>query len=376
MSTYVGWLTGIVLVLSFAIGADAVCDPGELQEQKQNRASSLQLVAPRPLAELYSLSHLAKDSQFRNVWEILYSFGKITFEATTYGCNKQRQVDYPERHGRSWIYDVTELKTAAILDVRQVLSETADRQPDRYRVRHGYFIDAVMGRELRIASTIDFVVANPEFFFFRLEGQIPRAMVSGPYWKASEYGEKVIGLLKTPEDGNDLGQSYHVDFRGRHILCATEEGIDLISPESKEDDGRGELKEKMERQAGKCTSAIQIGPAYFERNGEMNKTGIAGLSLSEARRNIVIRAIAPDKSEKTFLWTGEQPISPFDAMVLIEAICDRLVGKQSIQWAVGLSDDHFLSGPVILLDNGSFYPLAPTDPPVGALLVFYERATR
>ena len=372
MAKVTGCFIYVLLVLSFTTSADAVCDPGELEAQKESRARSLELRGPQLLSEMYTFSHLEDDSQFANVWETFYSFRRVTFEGSTYRCGKRRKVDYPEQHGRSWIFDVTGLKTAAILNVRQALIDAADNYPERYQLRHEYFIDREKGRELRISSTIDFVIGNMEIFFPRLGGRMPRVMVSGPYWKPSEYGEKVIGLLKTPEVGSELIQGYHVDFRGRHILCVTGEGIELISPRASEIRGsKAEFKRKMEDQTDKCSSAIQIGPAYFELHGEMNQVGIAGLSLSEARRNIVIRAITPDKTEKTFLWTGENPISPFDAMVLVEAICDLLVGKKSIAWAVGLSDDDFRSGPIIILDNGSHYRLAPTDPPVGAMLVFY-----
>ena len=372
MKPMIDWFICLFLLLSITHIAQAECKPGALDRQKEQRAGSLEALKKINYTELNPSEDSSQDDQLGKVWMIFYSFKGISFKASTYRCKKSRMVDYREHRGISWIVDVSDYKRVGILDVRGALSDYARRNPERYQVRHNFFVDVESGSEIPISSTIDFVKANLVHFFPDSDTQPPRAIVSGPYWKTSEYGEEVIGLFKKVGDGSDLSQGYHVNFRARHILCTMDTGLDLISPPIAEPPYEGDaLKREMERQTEKCSSAIQIGPAYFERNEQMNKTGIAGLSLSEAARNILIRAVGNDKSEKTFLWTIKSRISPFDAMVLIEAIADELVGEKSIAWAVGLTDDDFLSGPTILLDDGSEYDLAPTDSSVGALLVFY-----
>ena len=117
-----------------------------------------------------------------------------------------------------------------------------------------------------------------------------------------------------------------------------------------------------------CKGAFQVGPAYFE-NGKA-KIGISDISLDRGRRNVLIRLTKGKASEKLYLWSTVSPISQFDTMVMVEFIAKDLDG--SIEWAVGLQDRAFLSGPLIFSKDGSQLRLAATNKRTGALLAFFD----
>ena len=363
-----------LLVLVFwgtnAATVGGVCD---LDGQKQRRKQSGRVVI-RPAEQTKEPVHWA------HVKLTIAFFDAIEIESTTYSCDKSRNANHPGYVTYGWLTEVPVNSPAEFLSIPHAVRSLATKNPRRYEVRRNTWIDLETNSVVSVEPTIDFLLEHgralvPDVWWGRVG-----LIVSAPYWKVTETGPAAIGFLKLEGAGRggvgEVRQNY-VNFSGRHILCARRNGgIDLISPETTETLAGGPAQ-AMEKKAAECSSAVQVGPAYFELGDEgdarRNKTGIAGLSLEKARRNILFRTRSTG-SEKMFLWTSVGALSPFDAMVLVELLADQVVAENSVVWAVGLQDDEFISGPLLFSDRGRAAALADTDVPTGAVLVIFDMA--
>lgn len=306
---------------------------------------------------------------------VQFSFDSSKFTATTYGGKRPREVNYPSYTGLAWLLEIPTDSRGRIISIRHRLFSLAKQPEGRYALAGDYLLDLEEGREIRVESTVDFFENNREFFDSASSSGI---VVSGPFWKQEEWGERPLGLLLLEDEG--LVQPM-ANFSARHVLCLKRSGVDLFSVEKVMRESNVKRFEDVAELIGKrvvsvCKNAIQVGPAYFEqRIGKEsdNQVGIAGISIGEQRRNILLRLGRPgDEAGKIFLFTTMSNVSPFDAMVVIEAISEKLSGENSILWAVGLQDAEFLSGPLIV-DGGRTIRLNSTNLPTGALLLFeYE----
>jgi len=345
--------------------------PCNLNEQKDQRSASLELVSADALSKLSPsiADNIDQDDWLNNIQAVTYIFRETEFMASTPSCSERDLVRYPKHVGLSWLIEIPTKSYASILVVRNKLSHAAAQAPHRFRLVRNILSDFEKSREISISSTIDFVSHNLDLLFSDSPDLRPRLIVSAPYWKVSESGEKVIGFLKT-QDNQKPTQDY-VAFSAKHILCVDSNGqLELISPDKSLPDSQ--RKSDMKTRATSCGSAVQVGPSYFDLERGQLSAGISGLSLNQTRRNILIRLGTGDQPTRTFLWTIPSPVSPFDAMVVIEALSEKLAGKgEFLHWAVGLQDDKFMTGPLIL-DHGRFTPLTETDIQTGAFLVFFD----
>ena len=353
-----------LLALPLVQVAAESCD---LDKQKDQRRKSLEFVSIVALSQLISNigKNIARDDRLNSLQAVIHSFKEATFVTSTPSCDEIRPTHHPQYTGLSWLVEIPTDANADILVVRDRLSFIASENSERFQFVGNTFSDLEKSQEITVSSTIDFVLNNLDLLLFDSTNRRPRLIVSAPYWKVSEFGEKVIGFLKTNHHEKQI-QNY-VDFSAKHILCITQSGqIELESPNLSLPDWKSEIEKK----AASCRSAVQVGPSYF--NEKHLSAGISGSSKNQARRNILIRLARTDKSMRTFLWTIPYPISPFDAMVVIEAISEDLAKEgELLHWAVGLQDDKFMTGPLIS-DRGHFIPLTETDIQTGGFLMFFD----
>ena len=268
-----------------------------------------------------------------------------------------------------WLLEISARAEAEVLVIRDGLEEVASHNPDRYNLTGNLFVDWKERREIRVDSTIDFLADNLEIFFPESESRIPRLAISGPRWKVTEFGEEVIGLLKTARNESRLNQPYDVNSE-ENVLCVREGRIEIVGPPS--DASPRERRREIELKVEECTDAIQVGPSYLELVDAVEEQDIGGDLFSEARRSVLFQTTDPSLDAKMFLWTTIEPVSRFDGMIAIESIAASLDNGSTIDWAFELADEQFVSGPYIFEKGGSLSVLSESDRPVGAILVFSE----
>jgi len=231
-----------------------------------------------------------------------------------------------------------------------------------------------LGLEYGLEATIDFFIEHREAFELADEF---RLVLSGPFWRQEDFGEVPIGLIKSRNGG--LQQRY-VDFVARHILCFRSEGLSLIDrgvvsnfvpvQEINGDARQRAVTAEMEsRVAQECGAAIQVGPTLWEpqADGSAPQPGISGLSMREGRRNVIFSLAGP-RGPRTFMISSISSVGSFDTMALVQGLAQVIEPEGSVEWAVGMQDEQYLSGPV-LVEDGTVHRLTDTDVPTGALVV-------
>ncbi len=323
--------SGIVFSMALLVlpSARAECD---LDTQRNTRKDSLDFLRIIPIKDIGG-------SDLEGLFMAIFSFNETSIQAPADSCPDMR---YPKFRGFGWLYEIPSNTRAEVIVARDAVS-----------------VKGPQGKPRRIESTIDFFVANQKFIL-ETDTRRLRMVVSGPFWRVEEDGERASGLLKTA--ANDKTQRYIDRAFARSVLCLKENTVDLFVPSERD------MEERVIEE--ECKSAFQVGPAYFESG--KNKIETSALSLDRGRRNVLIRLSEEKASEKLYLWSTVSPISRFDTMVMVDAIAGNL--EKSIEWAVGLQDRAFLSGPLIFSKDGRPLRLAATNKRTGALLVFFDLA--
>lgn len=347
--------------------SEQICD---LNEQKAKRQDSIELIRMKSMQEVFGgeLEGIEERSWLKKLRLVVFEFGGTTFEASTYLCDRRREVSYPKYRGTAWLVEVPSGAAAEILVIRDAFAELVRETPERYEAAGKLILDLEEGREFRVESTLSFLVSARDLLYPESQGRKLRLAVSGPYWKVAKYGEGVIGFLRTSRNEDRANQEYE-EFSARHILCIEEGKVGLIRV-SRGGDGKRNVEEARKR-AERCTDGIQVGPNYLEYDGQKSHAGIGGVSLSPERRNVLVQLGENGKEDRLLLLSTTTPISAFDAMVLIAEV-GKMVGENVVvKWAVGLADGQLLNGPAVF-DDESMTMFTESDRPAGAYLVFYE----
>lgn len=303
-----------------------------------------------------------------------FSFSSVEFEATNYRGTKQKSIIYPKIES---YFTVTEIPGSAkfrAFNVRNSLFKLANN-PDfsgRYVLEGEYFVDIEESKELIVKESIQFVIDNDSLF-----PELDRAkiIVSGPFWKQEEFGSYPLGLFKTKSD--DLLAGY-TSFSARHVLCINKGSLDLFTVDQFQASETGSGPKLLAQQINlrvkkECDFAFQVGPSYFERAEDEEisvSAGVSGFSLKPAGRVLLLHVGgAADGVTRLFLLSSGTELGSFDAMTFLGGFVDALSdGAYTINWAVGLQDDIFASGPVFLSSEGS-EAYNDVSVPTGALLV-------
>ena len=363
-------LTLPVLVLSLATSPleaeEFDCD---LNRQMNMRMASLADVSIQPFEDAADGMTNETEGWFRRLQVTFHNFQRTEFAASTYSCSEAKVMTYPETYGIGFLLEIPVGSFAEVLLVREEIGKAVEREPERYMMLGDVLVDRKQRQDVRIRSTVDFLVEGREVLFDESGKRNPRLALSGPYWRVAEFGEKIIGYLKTSKYGERHNQQYE-NFSARHILCISGNDVDVILAVMNL--APSKQKQAMEKKAKKCAEAIQVGPNYLAYDGEQHLAGIGGLSLNEKRRNILMRVGGEQGQDSLFLWSTVTPISAFDAMVVLEKLADSAADGRAVKWAVSLADGEMFNGPLIFGGEGSAIALSEVERSVGAFLVFFE----
>ena len=367
----------LVILLSVANPLRADTQTCNLDEQMEKRRQSLVRVDMIPVTEVLKQNldtgdgsiDIAEGNWLKQIWITAFIFSAMKMVATDYHCERKEELEYPQRSGVGWLVEIPSDAYAEIFLVSDGVADAVAGSEDRFEKDGRYLYDKDNRREYRIDSTLDFLIEAQDILLPPINGRQLRLAVSGPYWRAAEWGEEVIGYLRTTKNGRVSDQRY-VNYSARHILCIRNGAVSLISAPM--DMSGRDLASNLSEQAENCSDAVQIGPNYFEKSGSKIRPGIGGLSRREERRNILVKIVDRNSEEKLFLWSTVGPINPFDAMVVIDKLSRNWGNETTINWAVGLVDDELLSGPVVFDGNSGILALTDTDIRSGGFLLFYE----
>lgn len=335
--------------------AYAVCAASELPRQFYERAASVASIEAEtePLrARLFSIA-----------------FDSVSILATNFDCDREREVRFPEFSAFGWIVEIPESAHFTYISLQHSFQETVNQSEfgERYRVFDQIIIDTESGQEFVFDSTLGFFLENREFFDYSGE---PAVLISGPFWDFGSIGPVPVGLDR-PSGSSLLNQSY-INFSAGHVLCLTDNNGPTV--EYRPSSSLNNPVDRMDDYAlERCQNgAFQVGPAYFDPsitdpNGPL-LPGISGLSNTPSNKSILISTESASGQVTHFLLTTISDIGAFDAMVMIHALVDELGGETKLRWAVGMQDDSFLSGPIILR-NDHVYRHSDIDIPVAGILI-------
>jgi len=124
----------------------------------------------------------------------------------------------------------------------------------------------------------------------------------------------------------------------------------------------------------RCRDAIQAGPSLFEPAGptEGARIGLGGLSLEKQRRLALIRVHAAEE-DRLYLFVSVGEMTIFDTATAIWLLMDATAATEAgaeLQWAVGLQDQSYASGPA-MRNAGTLMALSDVSPPTAGLLAFH-----
>lgn len=266
-----------------------------------------------------------------------------------------------------WLIEVPTTAIAAIFELENEIEKLL--RSERGYLRSGRLLfNAVTEEAVFADSTISFLASQVDLFFPREEGKILKLAVSGPSWRLSEFGEDILGYLKTSENGVRPRKPYNPALAG-YILCIKEGRITLIQGERQA--SWEELKGQMDAAADHCGEAIQVGPSFLRRDVNVSEQVTEDLREPQ-HRNILLRTTTGGR-EKTYLWSSAQPIPWVDASLITEDILASLEGDIAESWAVGLAGGKRAAGPYLFDKHGLDVNLSSGENTrVGAMLLLYE----
>ena len=304
-----------------AIASDTVCE-------ERKRASMEQRLDDTAI-EFIKSPTASWETREVTIDFVRLQFGQTRMKdvALTFGCKVvEEEISFPHYAGFGWVVAMPDDATFSLVD-RSISDTTIRSYLDEERGKASNSVDAL------------------------------RMLVSGPFWRLGRHGEVPIGALV--RDGK-FEENYRDNFSARHVLCATEGGVELMD------------RKMFEAQKAKCSFAFQLGPALFERSTSGRaKLGIGSNSMNRSRRNILIKVDADGSvagaDGSLILLSTLFDIAVYDAMIASELLVRKLPNGGEIAWAVGLVDDESLSGPVLTM-RGRVLELAEAGRPTGAIM--------
>lgn len=352
-----------ILISNLLAGAAyAQCEGGILDRQRSARSSDLTV-----------MSEISNSTFTPQMISFKFDAGKHI--ATNFSCSREEETEYSTYTGYAWVINLPKDPMGDVISVRdRVYRYVGDNE--EIEIIGDNIVNIRTGGQIRVESTIDFFLQNATIF---PEALTTRLLISGPFWQPGEFGERAIGIVKGAT--GEFTQPYK-DFSAHHVLCfVSQGGIDLIDRSVVMHQNPGlkpsQIDDLIQKMADeKCRAAIQVGPTFFEKSYEADsdaRTGVSGLSRRPGRRNIITAMLNQDGTKTYFIMSTISSISSFDTMVLIEKTASKLSLRDSnedphLLWSVGLQDDRFLSGPV-LVDGAHMVRLTDTDKPTGALIL-------
>ena len=287
-----------------------------------------------------TIQRLTSDLDYRPISEaislIRFEYRELILDAVSYDCRSTKSVVLPSHIGLAWLITIPQG------------TEITTEMPERGHPSHGF-----VG-----ASLEDLLAADQA-------EQRPRLILSGPFWRVGRYHEEPIGIFVKQ---GELVASFKSGFSAAHVLCVGQDKqtVSLLGPRE-----HGDIDQDAVAQ---CSSAIQVGPAFFENSHERGRVGIGATSTYESRRNVLALLENLDQrsthSRKLVLLSTITEIGAFDAMVLVDTVADQLYGSSAVRWAIGLVDDESLLGPILLAPEQPPLRLTQTNRPFGAALIF------
>lgn len=311
---------------------DAATQPdhcyAKLRDQKDRRKSGV------------TVERLAADLRYGPITKSLslvrFEFPELDIDAVSYSCRQAKTLALPAHMGLAWLVQVP--------PGTKIATELAESGRDSQGTA-GTLLDGFPAMDVAVERS--------------------RVLLSGPFWRVGRFREEPIGLVVRQ---GQLLQPYEPDFSATQVLCANAADYTLSLLASHD-------HANIDRAATEaCSTAIQVGPAFFEASSELGRVGIGATSTYESRRNLVALLKDPDPNSteggRTVLLSTITDISAFDTMVLVDAIADQLFDGSAVRWAVGLVDDESLLGPVLLTPGRTPLRLTQTNLPTAAILVF------